>query len=76
MLRGGSYSFNTRFAITAVGTAAQPIVIRGKTGETALIEMATPNQNIVEVQGSQYLVLRNLHFRGGSHGIRLMDSTS
>ena len=74
VLRGGTYSFNTRFGLTAVGTAAQPIVIRGKTGETALIQMTTNQQNIVEVQGSRYLVLRNLHFTGGSHGIRLMDS--
>ena len=74
VLRGGTYSFNTRFAITAVGTAALPIVIRGRTGETALIHMTTDQQNIVEVQASRYLVLRNLHFTGGSHGIRLMDS--
>jgi hypothetical protein len=74
VLSGGRYSFSTRLAITSVGTAAQPIVIRGKTGETALVEMTTDRQNIVEVQGSRYLAIRNLHFRGGSHGIRLMDS--
>jgi len=74
VLRGGIYALNTRFAVTAVGTSAQPIVIRGKAGETALIDMATPNQNVVEVQGSRYLILRNLHFHGGSHGIRLMES--
>lgn len=74
VLAGGTYSFNSRFAITKVGTAAKPIVIRGKTGETALIHMTTTSQNIVEVQASSYLVLRNLHFTGGSHGIRLMDS--
>ncbi len=75
VLQGGTYSFNSRFQVTAVGTAAQPIVIRGKTGQTALIEMTTGNQNIAEVQGSRYLVLRNLHFRGGSHGLRLMSSS-
>jgi hypothetical protein len=75
VLRGGTYSFNSRFAVTALGTAAQPITIRGKGGETALIEMDTPDQNVVEIDGSQYLVVSNLHFRGGSQGIRLMSSS-
>jgi len=75
VLRGGTYSFSTHFGVTVVGTSAQPITIRGKSGETALIQMDTPDQNVVEIQGSQYLVVSNLHFRGGSHGIRLMSSS-
>ena len=74
VLAGGLYAFNSRFLITVVGLVDQPIVIRGKTGEDTLIQMNTGSQNILEVQGSRYLVLKNLRFRGGSHGIRLMDS--
>lgn len=74
VLRGGTYSFNSRFNIRVVGEPDRPIVIRGKEGEDALIHMTTSSQNILEVQGSRYLVLRNLRFTGGSHGIRLMDS--
>lgn len=74
VLRGGTYSFNSRFIITAVGTASQPIVVRGKTGETAVIEMTTTAQNIIEIENSQYFVLRNLTFHGGSAGVRLMSS--
>jgi hypothetical protein len=74
VLRGGVYSFNTRFAVTVAGTAAQPIVVRAKIGERPIIAMMTANQNVMEVQGSRYLVLRGLSITGGSHGIRLMDS--
>ena len=74
VLRGGVYSFASRFNITVVGQPDLPVIIRGKAGETATIEMNTGSQNILEIQGSRYLVVRGLHFRGGSHGIRLMDS--
>jgi parallel beta-helix repeat protein len=75
VLRGGTYSFSTRFAVTAVGTAAQPITISGKTGESAILLMTTDQQNVMEVESSSYLVLRNLKVTGGSHGIRLMSSS-
>lgn len=74
VLSGGTYTFNSRFAVTAVGTPSQPIVIRGKTSEHVIIEMNTTNQNVMEVVGSAHLVLRNLRITRGSHGIRLMDS--
>lgn len=76
VLRGGTYTFNTRFGVTVVGTQAQPITIRGKDGETAVIQQNDAiNQNVVEIQNSQYLVVSNLHFHGGSQGIRLMTSS-
>jgi hypothetical protein len=75
VLRGGTYTFTSRFAVTAVGTATQPIVIRAKTGESAVLHMNTTSQNAMEVQGSRYLVLRDLKITGGSHGIRLMSSS-
>ncbi|HET6629558.1 MAG TPA: right-handed parallel beta-helix repeat-containing protein [Woeseiaceae bacterium] len=74
VLGGGVYGFDSRFNITVVGEPGRPVVIRGQTGEQAIIEMNTGSQNVLEVQGSAYLVLRGLTFRGGSHGIRLMDS--
>jgi hypothetical protein len=74
VLQGGVYTFDSRFNITVVGEPDQPIVIRGKDGESAIIHMNTGSQNILEVQGSAHLVIRDLTFRGGSHGIRLMGS--
>ena len=75
ILNGGTYSLNSRFNISVVGTEDQPITIRAKEGEDVLIEMNTGAQNILEVQNSQYLELVGLRFRGGSHGIRLMSSS-
>jgi parallel beta-helix repeat protein len=74
VLRGGTYRFTSRFAVTAVGTAAQPITIDGKTGESAILLMTTDQQNVMDVENSAYLVLRNLKVTGGSHGIRLINS--
>ncbi len=74
LLAGGIYAFNSRFKITAVGLPERPIVIRAKDGEDALIEMTTGAKNILEIQDSRYLEIHNLRFRGGSHGIRLMNS--
>jgi len=73
-LAGGTYSMNSRFNIGPVGEPDRPITIRSKQGELAIIEMTTGAQNIVEIQGSRYLIVKGLTFRGGSHGIRLIDS--
>ena len=74
VLQGGLYELDSRFNITVAGEADRPILIRGKDGENALIEMNTGSHNILEIQSSRHLILRNLRFRGGSHGIRIMDS--
>jgi hypothetical protein len=64
---------SSAFRITVSGTASQPIVIRSKDGERAIIQQTNFGQNGVEIQGSN-LVIRGIEFVGGSHGIRLMDS--
>ena len=74
VLRGGTYSFNENITVSVSGTAAQPIIIRARDGELAILEQATGNNNVVEINGSSYLVFRRLTVRGGSHGIRLINS--
>jgi hypothetical protein len=74
LLAGGVYSLDSRFNISPVGEPERPITIRSKDGERATIEMTTETKNVIEIQGSRHLVLKGLAFRGGSHGIRLMDS--
>ena len=74
VLRGGTYTFNENITVSVNGTEIQPITIRARDGEQAILEQATGNQNVVEIRRSSYLVLRGLTFRGGSHGIRLIDS--
>lgn len=74
VLRAGVYAFDSRVLIRAAGEPDRPIVIRGADGDDVLIRMRTRRQNIVEIDGSRHVTLRNLRFRGGSHGIRLLDS--
>ena len=76
VLQGGTYSFNSRFAVTAVGTANQPITIRGKTGESAIIQMSTTSQNVMDVDGSQHMIIKNLRITGGSHGVHACPQVS
>ena len=75
VLGGGTYTFDSGFTVTVIGTEAQPIVMRAKTGERAIIRQTDQvNHNVIQISGSRYFVVRGIEFTGGSHGIRLMDS--
>ncbi len=74
VLHGGIYTQTCRRALTANGTAAQPITIRAATGERPILTRpAVPNldypQNNLDIENSSYLVIRGLVFRGGSSGL-------
>ena len=75
-LAGGTYTVDSGFRVTVNGTAQQPIVMRSKDGERAIIQQTNSGQNVFEISGSKYFVVRNIEFTGGSHGIRLMSSSS
>jgi parallel beta-helix repeat protein len=75
VLRGGIYAQSARRAVTCVGTAAAPIVIRSAPGESALLTRPADtmdSQNNIELVGCSYLVLRDLRFQGGSCGMRII----
>ena len=74
-LRGGTYVLISSFNVGPKGTVAAPVVVRSKPGERAHIRQDNANQNIIEVANAQYFVLRDLEFSGGSHGVRLMNSS-
>jgi hypothetical protein len=74
-LAGGTYIVDSGFRVTVNGTAQQPIVMRAKDGERAIIQQTNSGQNIFEISGSSYFVVRDIEFVGGSHGIRLMSSS-
>jgi hypothetical protein len=74
-LGGGTYTVSSGFRITVNGTATQPIVMRPRDGEHALIRQTNAAQNILEISDSRYFVVRGIEFTGGSHGIRLMSSS-
>ena len=75
VLRGGTYTLSSRFTINLTGTAEAPIVIRAKTGEIPVIVYPSSAQNTINVEFSQYVTLRGLEVTGGSHGIRLRESS-
>jgi hypothetical protein len=66
---------DSAFRIGPVGTADRPILIRSKPGERAHIRQDNPGQNVIEISNARYLVIRDLEFSLGSHGIRLMSSS-
>jgi hypothetical protein len=74
VLAGGTYTVSSGFRATVVGTEAQPIVMRAKTGESPVIQQTNSGQNVFEISGSRYFVVRGIEFTGGSHGVRLIDS--
>ncbi len=75
VLRGGTYLPTSRFSIQAVGTSGAPIVIRAKAGETPIVTYGNASQNVINVENAAHLVLRGLEVTGGSHGIRIHQSS-
>ena len=76
VLNGGTYTLSSGFRVTVVGTAAQPIVMRNKEGHAVTIHQTNTNQNIFEIDQSQYFVIRGIEFKGGSRGIRIMPGSN
>lgn len=74
VLQGGSYMLASLFTITSQGTADAPIVIRAKAGEVPVIVQSAV-QNVINIQGARYLVLRGLTLTGGATGIRLLNAS-
>lgn len=75
VLHGGTYSQSCRRAITANGTASNPITISAATGETPILTRpSSPNfdypQNNIEIENSSYLIIRGIKFKGGDGGVR------
>lgn len=74
VLKGGTYTLTSKLTVSVAGTAAAPIVIRSKDGETAHITRDA-SQNVINVENTQYVVLRRLEVSKGSHGIRITSSS-
>ena len=75
VLHGGTYSRNGRRAVTAKGTRERPIIIRAAEGRTPLFTRPADNrhrQNNIEFVDCAHLVVRGLHFQGGSTGVRFI----
>jgi hypothetical protein len=75
VLHAGTYSQTCRRAITVVGTATQPIVIRAAAAGTVIVtrpEGQMDLHNNIEIVNSSHLIIRGLRFRGGNIGVRFI----
>jgi MYXO-CTERM domain-containing protein len=75
VLAGGTYNLTSKFSITVSGTAQMPIVIRAKDGEVPVITRPDANQNTINIENTAYVTLRGIEVKGGSHGIRINNSS-
>ena len=75
VLAGGEYNLGSRFSIGGQGRDDAPIVIRAAEGETPVITRPNANQNTINIEGATHLALVGVEVRGGSHGIRINDSS-
>jgi hypothetical protein len=71
VIHAGTYSVDSYFVITAQGTASQPVVIEGAPGQKVSITRKDALQNAINVDNSQYLLMRNLDVYGGATGLKL-----
>lgn len=79
VLRGGRYEQSCRRALSIQGTAAKPIMIRAKAGETPVLTRPADNlttENNLELLDARHLTISGIEFEGGSIGVRLMGQTS
>jgi len=71
ILAGGVYTDSRRMSMGHRGTAEAPIIIRAADGATPIITRPNARQNVINIEGAQYLTLQGLEVTGGSAGIRI-----
>ncbi len=75
VLHGGEYSQSARRAVTVTGTADGLITIRAAEGEAPVLTRPAEDidkYNNIEFVDCSHLVIRGLHFKGGSSGVRFI----
>ena len=71
ILGEGVYSTSSRLSFGHVGTAEQPIVIRAAEGANVTFTRPNALQNVINIEGAQYMTLQGVTVTGGSSGIRI-----
>ena len=75
ILHGGLYSQSSRRAVTVNGSASKPIIIRAVNGQQPMLTRPADNidkYNNIEFIDCSYLIVRGIHFKGGSSGVRFI----
>lgn len=73
VIHAGTYQMDGLRNFVFEGTEVDPIIIRSEEGDDVMIE-GIEEQNTLNVEGSHYTI-RGLRIHGGSHGIRIGNST-
>jgi len=71
VLSAGVYNQNSRLSFGSFGTAENPIIVRAAEGAEVEIRRPNAGQNVIDVEGAQYVTFRGLKITGGSAGIRI-----
>jgi hypothetical protein len=71
ILGAGVYSTSSRLSFGHVGTADLPIVIRAAEGANVTFTRPNALQNVINIEGAQYMTLQGVTVTGGSSGIRI-----
>ncbi len=71
VLSAGTYSDSRRLSFRSFGTAENPIIVRASEGVSVTITRPNASQNVMNVEGAQYVTFRGLDIVGGSAGIRI-----
>lgn len=75
VLADGIYSHRSRLSFGHVGTAENPIIIRAAEEAKVVITRPTASQNVMDIEGAQYVTFRGLEVTGGSRGIRIREGS-
>ena len=79
ILHAGFYSQNARRAVTVRGTPERPVIIRAAKDETPVLTRPPDNidrHNNIEFVDCSHLIVRGLHFKGGSSGVRFIKGNN
>jgi hypothetical protein len=76
VLAEGVYSSASRLSIRCQGTAEAPILIRAAQGANVVVTRPDALQNVINIEGGQYLTLRGIEVTGGDSGVRIGGNTA
>ena len=74
ILGGGEYRLTREVLINLYGTAAEPIVIRAKTGERPVLLQTNSGRRTVDFDGAAYIEFRGIEINGGAQGMRMREA--
>jgi len=71
VLSAGTYSQSSRLSFGSFGTAENRITVRAAEGARVVITRPNASQNVMDIEGAQYVTFRGIEIAGGSAGVRI-----